>query len=593
MSEAGEQKTLSLEARLETLREQILSGLDEAGVQKYIYVQIVSTDSPQGWKQQCLYLFFWGIQNKHFKSSQLDSNRFLILLDNCLDASQRRLLWDFQRSVIDRCDLDIRAYLRNAVTQTQGPERSYLRKFLDSLEGNIVRDKLAEKAQSLREISREEYLALEREQKLIWLRKIEDREFALPSFSLELLYLEEDPFVLSGIAKIFPHILVQRRTLSPLEAIEKFRFLTNHSDSRVRANSLEGFIALFKDMEPLEEAYDIFLQSSRVSDNRVKTQALKGLRLYARTQLLPQLEASLNCCTQDEELKSFEWLLQELNLTEDFAIEVDLVTKRIEASKKIIPHQEVPKLLEEDLELMPELPELSDFQMAQPPGIGRPSGGEIEDEEIPEIPPKLQVERLKGIPTNLIEEGLFLRRLFVFSSFVVFTLVLTGFLMQGKIYAYVGNEYYEKAMSFLDEKDYANAIAALKQAAEYDNLTAQIKLAYMYKLGIGTEPDPKKCRLWLERAVSKDDPEALVTLGEIYWRGEHVETRKDTAYSYFVKAAGQGHPRAQNNLAMMYLFGDGIPLDRKLGLQWLEIAAENGYEPAEENLKVFRSTSQR
>jgi len=114
-------------------------------------------------------------------------------------------------------------------------------------------------------------------------------------------------------------------------------------------------------------------------------------------------------------------------------------------------------------------------------------------------------------------------------------------------YAYNG---WEK--SILSGKDLSRnpqkALKHYKIAAEKGHVKAQVKLAFMYYKGDGTDQDIKLAVYWWEKAAEKNSPWALNNLGTMYMDGEGVEKDLEKAIELLQKATDLGQKDAQFNL---------------------------------------------
>jgi TPR repeat protein len=97
-------------------------------------------------------------------------------------------------------------------------------------------------------------------------------------------------------------------------------------------------------------------------------------------------------------------------------------------------------------------------------------------------------------------------------------------------------------------KDVNNEIKALIEAANNNELDAQVTLAEMYRKGRGVERDLITAAQWYEKAASEGDAEAQFNLGDMYKQGVGVEKNNALAIKWLRKAANQGHKAAKRRL---------------------------------------------
>jgi len=90
---------------------------------------------------------------------------------------------------------------------------------------------------------------------------------------------------------------------------------------------------------------------------------------------------------------------------------------------------------------------------------------------------------------------------------------------------------------------------------------------------IGGKKDPlEKVR----QAAEWGDAEAQLKLGVVYYEGKGVPQDYVKAACWFRKAADQGNADAQGMLGFMYDEGDGVPQDHVEASHWLRKAADGG-----------------
>lgn len=127
------------------------------------------------------------------------------------------------------------------------------------------------------------------------------------------------------------------------------------------------------------------------------------------------------------------------------------------------------------------------------------------------------------------------------------------------------------------KKDVNKAIGLLTLAAESDNGTAQLNLAYCYGNGLGVIRDDKKAIKLLEKAAEKDIPEAKIGLSDYYLKG--ICVNKDLSYGFQLcnEAALMGLSEAEFKLGELYYRGIGCKRDNEDAMKWLEKAADKGH----------------
>lgn len=125
----------------------------------------------------------------------------------------------------------------------------------------------------------------------------------------------------------------------------------------------------------------------------------------------------------------------------------------------------------------------------------------------------------------------------------------------------------------------AEALPAIRKAAEQNHPRAQYWLAVAYGQGLGVEKDLKKDLEWLRKAADNNDPEAQI---QMYLRCSNGEEKQ--AAEWLRKAADQNIPAAQTSLAQCYKLGIGLAKDEKKAVDWYRKAADQDDASAQYDL---------
>lgn len=107
---------------------------------------------------------------------------------------------------------------------------------------------------------------------------------------------------------------------------------------------------------------------------------------------------------------------------------------------------------------------------------------------------------------------------------------------------------YTRAVQYLDEKNYSQAIDIFRKLANNDYAPAQDKLAWMYQNGWGVEQSYSQAVSWFRKAAEQGNTEAMASMGLMYYRGWGVERDYDTSLEWYGKAARQGSEVAQRRI---------------------------------------------
>ena len=132
-------------------------------------------------------------------------------------------------------------------------------------------------------------------------------------------------------------------------------------------------------------------------------------------------------------------------------------------------------------------------------------------------------------------------------------------------------------------RDYREAMARYRRAAERGDADAQYNLGLLYRQGQGVPRDSGAAVAWFRRAVEQGHAGAQYRLGLSYSLGEGVPQDDAQAATWLRRAAEQGHAGAQYRLGARYCLGNGVPQNYTLAHMWTTLAGEGGYEDARES----------
>ena len=131
----------------------------------------------------------------------------------------------------------------------------------------------------------------------------------------------------------------------------------------------------------------------------------------------------------------------------------------------------------------------------------------------------------------------------------------------------------------------ADPLAAVRQAAEQGNASAQTQLGLAYRNGRGVQQDLIEAVKWYTRAAEQGHAEAQAYLGFMYMTGRGVRRDDAQAATWHRKAAERGNALGQYNLGLMYLHGrGGIEQSQVNAWAWLKLAAEQNNGSAQVQL---------
>lgn len=142
---------------------------------------------------------------------------------------------------------------------------------------------------------------------------------------------------------------------------------------------------------------------------------------------------------------------------------------------------------------------------------------------------------------------------------------------------------YEDAARAYRAKDYAAALATMRQLAGDGDGRAQSKLGVMYEKGQGVGVNKALALQWYKKAArtlppaaAAGDAEAQYELGNLYLNGRGVGEDLARAARWHLAAAWQNHRNAIFNLGWMTKRGKGVKKDPVKSLYWYGRAADLG-----------------
>lgn len=142
---------------------------------------------------------------------------------------------------------------------------------------------------------------------------------------------------------------------------------------------------------------------------------------------------------------------------------------------------------------------------------------------------------------------------------------------------------YEMAQQKIRIGDKMLAIYYLEQAALYNHIEAQFKLAQYYE----SKFEKEQMLQWYLKAAENNHPQAQYKLGNLYFIGYEVKKDNNKAVHWMEKAANQNWVEAQFDLGWIYSSSAYDHLDYKKAVKWYGKAAKNGSPEAANNLAVL------
>jgi TPR repeat protein/class 3 adenylate cyclase len=133
-------------------------------------------------------------------------------------------------------------------------------------------------------------------------------------------------------------------------------------------------------------------------------------------------------------------------------------------------------------------------------------------------------------------------------------------------------------------QDYAAARRWYEMAADKGSAEAMQQLGWLYEKGRGVAQDFVKARSWYRKAAENGRTDAMHTLGWLHENGEGGAQDFAQARGWYEKAAEKGNAASQNNIGTLYESGRGVPQNYATARSWYEKAAANGSADAMNNL---------
>ncbi len=134
----------------------------------------------------------------------------------------------------------------------------------------------------------------------------------------------------------------------------------------------------------------------------------------------------------------------------------------------------------------------------------------------------------------------------------------------------------KSAYSAYHAGDYAKAGKLFEPIAEQGDVSIQIQLCSMYRMGDDTSHVYKGAVRWCRQLAEQGDSFGQWMLGVMYDQGKVVPQDFKEAVRWLRLAAAQGDSDAQRWLGTMYYQGEGVLQDYKEAARWFRLSAEQG-----------------
>jgi hypothetical protein len=119
----------------------------------------------------------------------------------------------------------------------------------------------------------------------------------------------------------------------------------------------------------------------------------------------------------------------------------------------------------------------------------------------------------------------------------------------------------------------ADDLTEILNAAENDNVQAQLTLGGMHEHGMGVALNDRRSAYWWQRALDNGYIDIAKGLGSMYMSGRGVPRDLEKGMELYLFAAEHGHPHAIKYVALGYRRGLGLPQDDEKAAYWAAKAA--------------------
>ena len=133
------------------------------------------------------------------------------------------------------------------------------------------------------------------------------------------------------------------------------------------------------------------------------------------------------------------------------------------------------------------------------------------------------------------------------------------------------------------------AILLLIESTEGGSQQAPATLGLCYSVGLGTPPNLRQARPFLQIASDRNHPRAQLLLAHMYAQGSGAPYNPAKAAEEIRYAAMQGSPLAAVLMFFCFYDGFGVVQNTDLALGWLQNAADFGSDEAKELLKLVKN----
>lgn len=134
-----------------------------------------------------------------------------------------------------------------------------------------------------------------------------------------------------------------------------------------------------------------------------------------------------------------------------------------------------------------------------------------------------------------------------------------------------------------DEQDLIpeEELKQLADQARNGDVTSQIKLADLYRIGNNIKQNRKLSFYYFDKAAEQGSAYAIIMLGKYYEKGFGVEKDIGKSFEYFMTAAEADIEQGMYEVGLLYLHGKGVEPNKEEAFKWFTKAAHKGFAPAQ------------
>jgi TPR repeat protein len=139
---------------------------------------------------------------------------------------------------------------------------------------------------------------------------------------------------------------------------------------------------------------------------------------------------------------------------------------------------------------------------------------------------------------------------------------------------------------YREAEDWTHVREMYEQAVEAGESEAMLRLAGIYRGGLGVEANDAEAAKWLWRSASAGHPKAAAHLAICYRDGVGVEKDRGEYLGWLRKASDLGFVESSLELGQLYAIGEGVVRDQKEAMRLWRKAADGGSIRAMEELAL-------